>query len=220
MFAVVRTGGKQYRVAPGDKIVVEKLDGNAGDKITLGDVLLAGEGSNLKSTNGLTVAAEIVAQAKGDKVTVFKKRRRHNYRRKQGHRQLHTILKIVAIGDHKHVPSKAEGEDKKPAKAEAKPAPASETKATPKPEAAPAAESRETPAATAKSRAKATSEEHESLENTGQPTENPAPNNDKAAGAEKPVAKKAAPAKAAAKTPSTKNAALAKGGPKKTPKAK
>ena len=101
MFAVVRTGGKQYRVAPGDKIVVEKLDGNAGDKITLGEVLLAGEGSDLKSTDGLTVAAEIVAQAKADKVTVFKKRRRHNYRRKKGHRQQHTILKIVAIGDHK-----------------------------------------------------------------------------------------------------------------------
>jgi large subunit ribosomal protein L21 len=101
MFAVVRTGGKQYRVAPGDKIVVEKLDGNAGDKITLGEVLLAGEGSDLKSTDGLTVAAEIVAQAKADKVTVFKKRRRHNYRRKKGHRQQHTILKIVAIGDQK-----------------------------------------------------------------------------------------------------------------------
>src|SRR5438874_6828424 len=101
MFAVVRTGGKQYRVAPGDKIVVEKLDGNAGDKVTLGDVLLAGDGGNLKSTDGLTVAAEIVAQAKADKVTVFKKRRRHNYRRKKGHRQQHTILRIVAIGDVK-----------------------------------------------------------------------------------------------------------------------
>ena len=108
MFAVVRTGGKQYRVHPGDKIVVEKLDGNAGDKITLGDILLAGDGGNLKSTDGLTVAAEIVAQAKGDKVTVFKKRRRHNYRRKKGHRQQHTILKIVAIGDHKaEKPAKA-----------------------------------------------------------------------------------------------------------------
>ena len=101
MFAIVRTGGKQYRVAPGDKIVVEKLDGNAGDKITLGDILLAGEGSDLKSTDGLKVAAEIVAQAKGDKVTVFKKRRRHNYRRKKGHRQQHTILMITAIGDQK-----------------------------------------------------------------------------------------------------------------------
>ena len=98
MFAIVRTGGKQYRVAAGDKIVVDKIDGDAGASVTLGDVLLAGEGSELKSVEGLTVAAEIVAQAKGDKVIVFKKRRRHNYRRRNGHRQLHTILKITAIG--------------------------------------------------------------------------------------------------------------------------
>jgi large subunit ribosomal protein L21 len=98
MFAVVRTGGKQYRVAAGDKIVVEKLDGEAGASITLGDVLLAGEGSELKSVEGLTVSAEIIAQAKADKVIVFKKKRRHNYRRKNGHRQQHTILKITAIG--------------------------------------------------------------------------------------------------------------------------
>ncbi len=98
MFAVVRTGGKQYRVAAGDKIVVEKIDGEAGSTVTLGDVLLAGEGSELKPTDGLTVAAEIIAQAKADKVIVFKKRRRHNYRRKNGHRQNHTILKIVSIG--------------------------------------------------------------------------------------------------------------------------
>ena len=98
MFAVVRTGGKQYRVAAGDKIVVEKLAGEAGDSITLGDVLLAGEGADLKSVDGLTVAAEIIAQAKGEKVIVFKKRRRHNYRRRNGHRQQHTILKIVSIG--------------------------------------------------------------------------------------------------------------------------
>ena len=121
MFAVVRTGGKQYRVAPGDKIVVEKMDGNAGDKVTLGDVLLAGDGSDLKKTDGLTVAAEIIAQAKGDKVTVFKKRRRHNYRRKKGHRQQHTILRIVAIGDHKaeKKPTPSKPEAAKPAKAEA-----------------------------------------------------------------------------------------------------
>jgi large subunit ribosomal protein L21 len=98
MFAVVRTGGKQYRVAPGDKIVVEKMDGNAGDRITLGDVLLAGDGGSLKSTDGLTVAAEIIAQAKGEKVTVFKKRRRHNYRRKNGHRQPMTLLRILSVG--------------------------------------------------------------------------------------------------------------------------
>ena len=63
MFAIVRTGGKQYRVAAGDKIVVEKLDGEAGSSVTLGDVLLAGEGGELKATDGLTVSAEIVAQA-------------------------------------------------------------------------------------------------------------------------------------------------------------
>ncbi len=98
MFAIVRTGGKQYRVAAGDKIVVEKIDGEAGASVTLGDVLLAGEGSELRSVDGFTVAAEIVAQAKADKVIVFKKRRRHNYRRKNGHRQQHTILKIVSLG--------------------------------------------------------------------------------------------------------------------------
>ena len=98
MFAVVRTGGKQYRVAAGDKIVVEKIDGEAGSSVTLGDVLLAGEGSDLKSVDGLTVAAEIVSQAKAETVIVFKKRRRHNYRRRNGHRQNHTILKIVSVG--------------------------------------------------------------------------------------------------------------------------
>jgi large subunit ribosomal protein L21 len=101
MFAIVRTGGKQYRVAAGDKIVVEKLAGEAGDTITLSDVLFAGDGGESKKTDGLTVSAEIIAQAKADKVTVFKKRRRHNYRRKAGHRQQLTILRITAIGDKK-----------------------------------------------------------------------------------------------------------------------
>src|SRR3954467_3784278 len=67
MFAVVRTGGKQYRVAPGDKIVVEKLDGNAGDRVTLGDVLLAGDGGSLKSTDGLTAPPGTVPKPKGAK---------------------------------------------------------------------------------------------------------------------------------------------------------
>jgi large subunit ribosomal protein L21 len=146
MFAIVRTGGKQYRVAPGDKIVVEKLAGNAGDSVDLTDVLLAGEGSDLKSTSGLTVAAEIVAQAKGDKVTVFKKRRRHNYRRKAGHRQQHTILKILSIGGKgakKEVAPKAETAAKADA-APAKPAkPAAEKTAPPKAE---KAEKKATPA--------------------------------------------------------------------------
>ena len=206
MFAVVRTGGKQYRVAPGDKIVVEKLDGNAGDKVTLADVLLAGDGGNLKSTQGLTVSAEIVAQAKGDKVTVFKKRRRHNYRRKKGHRQQHTILKIVAIGDQKA--------EKKPATAEKATSPA---KAPVKGGAAHAKE-------------KVTTPEEGAGDVTGKPTENPAPNNE--AQANPPAQSVDAPSKAngkkstgSGKSPkaaqgsgSTKNAAPAKGGAKKAPK--
>jgi large subunit ribosomal protein L21 len=126
MFAIVRTGGKQYRVAAGDKIVVEKLDGEAGSSITLGDVLLAGEGSELKPTDGLTVSAEIIAQAKGEKVIVFKKRRRHNYRRKNGHRQQHTILKITAIGAQEEKKKAAPKAKKAAAPAAEAPAPAAE----------------------------------------------------------------------------------------------
>ena len=195
MFAVVRTGGKQYRVAPGDKIVVEKLDGNAGDRVTLGEVLLAGEGSDLKSTDGLTVAAEIVAQAKGEKVTVFKKRRRHNYRRKKGHRQQHTILKIVAIGDHKHVPSKAEGAEggskKAPAKAKAA-ASAGAAEVSNQPTENPAPES--TPVPSKAEGAKAAKPAKKAEKGETPSTENAAP--------AKAAAKKAAPA--AKKTPKAK----------------
>ena len=152
MFAVVRTGGKQYRVHPGDKIVVEKLDGNAGDKVTLGDILLAGDGSDLKKTDGLTVAAEIIAQAKGEKVTVFKKRRRHNYRRKKGHRQQHTILRIVAIGDHKAEKKAAPKAEKAaaPAKAEAAATAAAGESVEAKASAKPKAEKKAAPAKAAK----------------------------------------------------------------------
>jgi large subunit ribosomal protein L21 len=143
MFAVVRTGGKQYRVTAGDKIVVEKLAGNAGDQIDITDTLLAGEGSDLKPVSGLVVGAEIVAQAKGEKVTVFKKRRRHNYRRKKGHRQNHTILKIVSIG----------GEKAKAAKPKAEAAPA-ETKAAAAPAKAQKAPASEAPAKKAEPKAK------------------------------------------------------------------
>ena len=111
MFAVVRTGGKQYRVAAGDKIAVEKLAGEAGDTITLGDVLLAGDGEGLKDAAKVAVSAEIIAQAKSEKVIVFKKRRRHNYRRKAGHRQQMTLLRILSVG----------GEEKKAAKKAAEP---------------------------------------------------------------------------------------------------
>ena len=130
MFAVVRTGGKQYRVAAGDKIAVEKLAGEAGDTITLGDVLLAGEGEKLSDAGKVTVSAEIIAQAKSEKVLVFKKRRRHNYRRKNGHRQQMTLLRITAVGDSK-------AEKKAATKKEAAPkADADEKTAAPKTEAA------------------------------------------------------------------------------------
>ena len=108
MFAIVRTGGKQYRVAAGDKIVIEKIDGDAGDTVSLDDVLLAGDGAELKDVAGLIVSAEIIAQAKGEKVIVFKKRRRHNYRRRNGHRQRHTILRITAIGSEQAKAKQAE----------------------------------------------------------------------------------------------------------------
>ncbi len=94
MFAVVRTGGKQYRVMPEDTILVEKLDGEAGVSITL-DTLMSGEGEAV--TMGGAVTATIVAQTKGDKVIIFKKKRRHNYRRKNGHRQQLTVLKITSV---------------------------------------------------------------------------------------------------------------------------
>ena len=133
MFAVVRTGGKQYRVAAGDKIAVEKLAGEAGDTITLGDVLLAGEGDKMADAAKTTVSAEIIAQAKSEKVTVFKKRRRHNYRRKNGHRQQMTLLRITAVGDSKDekkaAPKKEAAKADETPKAEAK-------KAAPKKEAA------------------------------------------------------------------------------------
>ena len=148
MFAVVRTGGKQYRVAAGDKIVVEKLAGEAGDTIKLDDVLLAGEGAELRSTDGLTVSAEIIAQAKADKVVVFKKRRRHNYRRKKGHRQQHTILRIVAIGDQKAEKPKKAAKAEKPAEAPAAAAAPAEAAAAEAPAKKPRAKKVEAPAPT------------------------------------------------------------------------
>ena len=184
MFAIVRTGGKQYRVAPGDKIVVEKLAGEAGDTIDLTDVLLAGEGGDLKSTAGLTVGAKIIAQAKADKVTVFKKRRRHNYRRKAGHRQQHTIIEIVSIGSHKaakKVEPKAEAKAAAPAKAE-------------KPSAKPVAEKAQAKAAPAKKATPANAEKP-----VAKPAAKPA--------AAKTSTKDAAPAKAPAKKAAPKAAA-------------
>ena len=153
MFAIVRTGGKQYRVAAGDKIAVEKIEGEAGDTVSLGDILLAGDGGEVKDAKGLVVSAEIIAQTRGEKVIVFKKRRRHNYRRRNGHRQSLTLLRILAVGDAKKAAPKKEAAPKAEAApaAEAKAAPAKEAApkkaAAPKKEAAPKAETEKKPAA-------------------------------------------------------------------------
>ncbi|RYE92985.1 MAG: 50S ribosomal protein L21 [Myxococcales bacterium] len=104
MYAVIKTGGKQYRVSQGQKLRVEKLIGNPGDKITLNEVLMLGGGEGEASikigqpvVSGAAVAATIVAQDRAKKLIVFKFRRRKNYRRKQGHRQPYTELLIDSI---------------------------------------------------------------------------------------------------------------------------
>lgn len=100
MYAVIKTGGKQYKVAAGDKLRVEKLTGNVGDSVTFGEVLLIG-GDALKIGQplvaGAKVEAKITAQDRAKKIIVFKFRRRKNYRRKAGHRQPFTALEITGI---------------------------------------------------------------------------------------------------------------------------
>lgn len=97
MFAVIRTGGKQYTVAKDDVILVEKLAGKAGDTISISEVLAMEGKIGAPLISGATVSAEILNQTRGEKVIIFKKRRRHNYRRKNGHRQHLTALKITEI---------------------------------------------------------------------------------------------------------------------------
>ena len=101
MYAVVKTGGKQYRVAEGDTIRVEKLEGKAGDSVTLNEVLLVADGENLTlgkpRVDGASVSATITDQNKARKVLIFKFRRRKGYRNKTGHRQPYTELKITGI---------------------------------------------------------------------------------------------------------------------------
>jgi len=101
MFAVVKTGGKQYRVAKDDVIRVEKLDHEPGQTVELNEVLMVGGNGEMKvgapTLEGAKVTAEVVEQTRADKIVVFKKRRRQNYRRKKGHRQHLTVLKITGI---------------------------------------------------------------------------------------------------------------------------
>ncbi|HBG45530.1 MAG TPA: 50S ribosomal protein L21 [Deltaproteobacteria bacterium] len=101
MHAVIKTGGKQYRVSEGDVLNVEKLAGDPGARVELSEVLAVGEGESIKlgtpTVAGATVVAEILGQGKGKKVIVYKKKRRKGYDKRQGHRQLFTSIKIQEI---------------------------------------------------------------------------------------------------------------------------
>src|SRR6266446_9601836 len=101
MYAVIRTGGKQYRVAKDDVIAVEKLAGEPGATIELADVLMIGDGATVSAgtplVSGASVSATLVEQRRADKIIIFKKKRRQNYRRKNGHRQYQTVLRIDEI---------------------------------------------------------------------------------------------------------------------------
>jgi large subunit ribosomal protein L21 len=131
MFAVIRTGGKQYRVAENDRITVEKLAGEPGSTVTLSDVLMIGGGEAQPLIAGAdldkaAVFAEVVSQTRGDKILVFKKKRRQNYRRLKGHRQELTVLRIDGISPSGMAPA-----SKTKAEAAAQAETAIETAATP-----------------------------------------------------------------------------------------
>ena len=112
MFAVIRTGGKQYTVAKDDVIAVERLDGEPGATVELGEVLMIGDGATVSTGTpllaGASVSATLVEHRRADKIIVFKKKRRQNYRRKNGHRQHQTVLQITEI--------RAEGGSRAPAR--------------------------------------------------------------------------------------------------------
>ncbi|HEU5276390.1 MAG TPA: 50S ribosomal protein L21 [Xanthobacteraceae bacterium] len=123
MFAVIKTGGKQYRVAADDVLQVEKIAGNPGDIIEFGEVLVVGGDTPTLGTPtvaGATVAGEVIEQGRGPKVIAFKKRRRKNSRRKRGHRQEFTLVRITEILTDGKNPSKAAAAKTKKPKAKAK----------------------------------------------------------------------------------------------------
>ena len=124
MYAVVKTGGKQYRVEKEDVVLVEKLDANDGDQVVLDNILMIGEGKKVTLgsplVNDAAVMAQVIRQTRGPKITMIYKRRRKNSRRKQGHKQNLTLLKIIDIaetGGSKILPKKATA---KPAETKAK----------------------------------------------------------------------------------------------------
>jgi large subunit ribosomal protein L21 len=101
MYAVIKTGGKQYKVAPGQKLKVEQIPADVGANVILDQVLMVGEGESVRlgqpTVAGATVTATVVAQGRGEKVKIFKMRRRKHYQKHQGHRQNYTEIKIEAI---------------------------------------------------------------------------------------------------------------------------
>jgi large subunit ribosomal protein L21 len=137
-FAVIKTGGKQLRVAQDDIVVVEKLAGEPGDVVSFGDVLMLADGKDVKvgapTLEGVAVHGEIADQRRADKITIIKKKRRQTYHRKKGHRQHETVVRITALGGaapKAGAKPKAKAETPK-AKAEAAPKAAPETKAAAK----------------------------------------------------------------------------------------
>ena len=129
MYAVVKTGGKQYRVEKEDVVLVEKLDANDGDQVVLDNILMIGEGKKVTLgsplVNDAAVMAQVIRQTRGPKITMIYKRRRKNSRRKQGHKQNLTLLKIIDIAE-------TGGSKLSPKKATAKPV-ETKVKATAKP---------------------------------------------------------------------------------------
>ncbi|MGC6516859.1 MAG: 50S ribosomal protein L21 [Candidatus Puniceispirillaceae bacterium] len=125
MYAVVKTGGKQYRVAKDDKILVERLEGDAGTSVQLDNVMMLVDGDKVTvgtpQVAGAAVAAEVVEQTRGPKIIIFRRKRRKNHRRTQGHRQDLTLLKITDILADGKKPAAKKAAAKK-ADAEAKPA--------------------------------------------------------------------------------------------------
>jgi large subunit ribosomal protein L21 len=101
MYAVIKTGGKQYRVQPGDLLVVEKLEGEPGAAVSFGEVLMLGDGAAVTigapMVEGAAVAATLIETRKGEKVKIFKKKRRQGYRRTRGHRQHESVLRVTGI---------------------------------------------------------------------------------------------------------------------------
>jgi large subunit ribosomal protein L21 len=101
MYAVIKTGGKQYKVAPGENLKVEQIPADVGAEVIIDQVLMVGDGESVRLgrpvVDGVTVKATVVAHGRGDKVTIFKMRRRKHYRKHQGHRQGYTELKIDSI---------------------------------------------------------------------------------------------------------------------------